>query len=222
MTDRSVLPRRALLTQGGRLGLGLAVLPLLGACVGLPQVRQDADRFSLTPSPGVPADTPSSLWQLVVARPSASDALDSTRIAFRDGAFRISHVAGAAWASRLPDQVRALIVASFENSGRIVGVAPDTGGFRGDFVLASDIRAFEAVTAAAGQPPTVSLSLSARLIALPTRAIVASRRFDQERRAAGTDQGALIAAFDQASQALLTDLVVWALIEGNRAQRAGL
>lgn len=211
--DRLCERRRGLLSA-------LAAAPFLAACVGLPSIRETADRYALNPAQEFPADASRVDWQLVVGRPGASDALDSTRILYRESEFRLSHISDAAWATRLPDHLRALMVESFENSGRIDGVAADTAGFRGRYVLASDLRAFEAVSRGSGQAPRIHLSLSARLTALPDRRIVASRRFDQETAARAAGRDAVIAAFGAATQSLLRDLVVWTLVEGERDRRS--
>lgn len=170
--------------------------------------RLSADGSSLPGLPRVAA-------QLLIDQPQAPAGLDTSRIALSRSPLSLDYYAGSQWTDRVPDLLQDLLVTAFENSGAIAAVGRTGAGLRGDFILATEIRHFEADYDAAAGPPLVRVTLIARLVSAPRRTIVAQARFDRRVRAAGTGVPDVVAAFDAATDAVLRDIVVWTL--GNPA-----
>ena len=89
-------------------------------------------------------DLPTVEWQLLVETPVAAAGLNSPRIAIRQSPFELDYYAQVGWITRAPEMIQTLIVASFENTDRIIGVGRDVVGLRGNYVLATDLRHFQA------------------------------------------------------------------------------
>ncbi|HEX5754926.1 MAG TPA: ABC-type transport auxiliary lipoprotein family protein [Arenimonas sp.] len=160
------------------------------------------------------ADAPKVDWSLLIARPRAGDLLDSERIAVRPEPGLLQPYKAAAWSEPLPDLLQSMLLRGFEDSGRILGVARQASGVRGDVTLLLDIRRFESEYRAPEQAPTVVLEVQAKLVAQPAGKVLAARTFKQEAEAAGEKLPAVTAAFESASSALVAEMVGWSLEYG--------
>ncbi|MFT3808253.1 ABC-type transport auxiliary lipoprotein family protein [Arenimonas sp.] len=193
--------------------LGLAAALMLPGCsmVGgsknvtlySPQLKIDAQ-----------ASWPTVNWPLVVARPLSSDSLDSMQIAVRPQSDTLQVYQGAVWSDAVPDLVQSELVRAFEDSGKIVAVGRQSTGVRGDFVLMTDIRQFESVYREEGKPPTVVVSIQAKLLAHPNTRVLAMRRFDVEVPAASEEIPSVVAAFNAALTQVNGDIIGWTLATG--------
>ncbi len=117
-------PRRARLAarafaggHGHRRAAGLAACQLPGSG---PPPRE----FRLTPKTTFD-ELPKVDWSLVVARPEASPAIDTTRIAVVRTGLEIEYYADARWVDRPAAMLQPILVQSFRNSGAITVVADD-------------------------------------------------------------------------------------------------
>ena len=152
-------------------------------------------------------------WQLLLAMPASAADLDTTRIAIAPAPSRVDYYADVTWADRPPAMLQELLLQSFDRSGRIAAVQRQSGGFKSDFILTTDIEDFE-VDATTGDP-VVHVRIAARLVRSRDRAIAASRGFEITVPAGSSFDGA-IAAFENALQSLLPQIVDWTLTQGNR------
>jgi cholesterol transport system auxiliary component len=195
------------------------LLPLIG-CGGLLPKREPLQIIS--PQTHVDPDPawPQVGWQLVVARPTANDMLDSRRIAVIPSPGRIEVYKGAAWDDDVPDIVQDAVVHAFEDSGKILAVGHQSNGLRADFMLQLDLRDDQAVYRTPAGPPEVVMTVSARLIDSSSSRVVASRTFRQNVAASGTGVPAVARAFDGALVALAHDLVGWTFESGQKARLA--
>src|SRR3546814_5426049 len=66
------------------------------------------------------------------------------RIPLQDSPLELRYYERANWTDVAPRMLQSLIVQSFDNTGRIVGVGRETAGLGADFVLKTDLRAFQA------------------------------------------------------------------------------
>lgn len=190
---------------------------LLAACMSFgdktpvavyaPQVRIEAA-----------ADAPKVDWSLLIARPRAGDLLDSERIAVRPEPGLLQPYKAAAWSEPLPDLLQSMLLRGFEDSGRILGVARQASGVRGDVTLLLDIRRFESEYRVPEQPPTVVLEVQAKLVAQPAGKVLAARAFRQEAEAADEKLPAVTAAFESASASLVAEMVDWSLESGTASE----
>ena len=207
MTDgRGCIARRSL--AGG------AVLALAG-CASLLAPTPPGHLYRLSTGgrrlPGLPRVAA----QLLIDQPQAPAGLDTSRIALSRSPLSLEYDADSQWTDRVPDLMQDLLVAAFENSGAIAAVDRTAAGVRGDFILATEIRHFEAVYEGASGPPLARVTLIARLVSVTRRTIVAQARFERRVRAAGSGVPDVVAAFDAATDAVLRDIVAWTL--GNPA-----
>ena len=100
--------------------------------------------YVLTPKSTFPNDIPKAEWQVLVETPVAAAGLSTARIPLQDSPIELRYYNRAKWTDFAPKMVQTLIVESFENSGKIVGVGREQIGLRADFVLKTEIREFQA------------------------------------------------------------------------------
>jgi cholesterol transport system auxiliary component len=191
-------------------------LPALavGGCQ-LPGSGPPPREFRVTQKSTFPEDLPKVDWSLMVERPNANRSIDTPRIA-RTSGVEIEYYAGATWIDRPPVMIEPLIIQSFRSSGAIDVVADRRSGVRPDFLLQTDITAFEAMHRAAG-PPDVRAAMSATLIRMPRREVVGTTQIDHTMTAQASDLGSIAVAFDEALGNVLKRLVEWTLRSGEAA-----
>jgi cholesterol transport system auxiliary component len=183
----------------------------LGACSILPGQGDPPQIFTLTPKNTFAPDLPRVDAQLMVDTPTAAQGLNTARIALQRSAVTIEYYARSVWSDPAPQMVQTLLVESFENSGRIVGVSRDSTQVRPQFILLSELREFQALYERDDQAPTVLVRIIARLVRMPERRIVAINAADARARAAGTDLQRIALAFDDALGSVLRRTVEWTL-----------
>ena len=208
----TALRRRALMRAAGAGGA------LLLAGCGLVGLTRAPRLYTLTPKSTFPPDLRKVRWQLLVETPIAAAGLDTARIALTTSPITVDYFAGVSWTDRVPEMVQTLIVVSFENSRAITSVGRDSVGLRADYLLRTEIRAFQAeydgTPEAAKAPPTAHVRINAKLISVLHRSIEAVETFDF--RIAARDGGfdSVIAAMDDALGKAVSRLVQWTLETG--------
>ena len=153
-------------------------------------------------------------WSLVVAKPTASQALDSARIAVRPQPSTLQVYQGAVWSDPVPELLQNALVRAFEDSGKLVAVGRQSSGVHGDVALLLDMRRFEAAYDQPGQAPHVVIELQAKLLANSGSKVLATRTFHTEVAASSGKIPAVIAAFETALSQSLGDIVGWTLVSG--------
>jgi cholesterol transport system auxiliary component len=203
----------------------IAALPVAalaqGCSLPVPGQGPPPELYRLTPKSTFRDDLPEAQWQLVLEPPVADAGLNTTRIALQRSPTQIEYYARSGWADRAPLMMQTLMIESFENSRKIVSVGRESVGLRADFILKSELRELQAVYYNGGLPEAW-VSINAKLVQMPRRAIVASQSFDSRVRAEADGLQEIIAAFDDASGKVLRRLVEWTLIEGDQAFRDGI
>jgi cholesterol transport system auxiliary component len=196
--------RRGLLVCG-------ALALLLSGCSGLigpsgppPQI------YVLAPDLHPLNDVPQVSWQLAVGTPDASESLDATRIALHRGAM-MDYYADARWTDSVPALIQAKLVETFEKSGKIRAVAATSDAVRADYLLEATLRDFQANYSGTTGAPTIAVDIVVRIIKVGRSDIVATRDFHQESPAARNDIPSVVAAFNQASGAVLEEIAGWTL-----------
>ena len=123
----------------------IAVMATSAAACGLPGADRAPPRlYVLSPKSTYSPDLPKVEWQLAIDTPIAEAGLASSRIALRHSALSIEYFARAAWTDTAPSMVQTLLVESFENTGKIVAVGRQSIALRGDYVLVTELREFQA------------------------------------------------------------------------------
>ena len=190
-------------------------LALLAACAGCSILGSKTPATIYAPEPRVAIDPawPSVDWQLAIARPQATRALDSLRIAVRPTPGELEVYKGASWARAPSEQVEDTILHALEDSQKIRAVARQGTGLAADYTLLTDVRRFEADYAGAGVP-AATIEINAKLLHATDQAIVASRTFTQALPASATDTASVAQAFDAALGTIAHDIVGWTLTTG--------
>lgn len=198
---------------------GLTSLGLLGACSGLvPGQSPPPTLFRLTPKSTFREDLPAVDWQLVLDTPVADAALNTTRIALMSSPMQVEYYARSSWTDRAPLMIQTLMIESFENSERIVSVGREGAGLRADFILKSELRELQAEYYE-GDKPLAHVMINAKLVAMPSRNIVASRTFERKIEAEADRLSDVVIAFDVALGKVLKSLVEWTISSGVVAYR---
>jgi cholesterol transport system auxiliary component len=195
--------------------VGMALPALLGAGCQLPGSGPPPREFRVTQKTTFPEDLPQVDWVLVVEQPSADASVDTPRIA-RTRGVEIQYYAGAVWVDRPSVMIEPLIIQSFRSSGAIGVVADRRADVRPDFLLQTDITAFEAMETASG-PPDVRVAMAATLIRMPRRDVAGTTEIQETLTAQASGLEAMAVAFDEALGKVLKRLIEWTLRTGEAA-----
>jgi cholesterol transport system auxiliary component len=195
--------------------VGVSLPPLTIAGCQLPGSGPPPREFRVTQKSTFPEDLPEVDWSLMVERPNADSSIDTPRIA-RTSGVEIQHYAGAVWVDRPPLMIEPLLIQSFRSSGAIAVVADRGSDFRPDFLLQTDITAFEATETASG-PPDVRVAMAATLIRMPRREVVGTAEIAETVTAQASDLESIAVAFDEALGKVMKRLVEWTLLIGEAA-----
>lgn len=144
--------------------------------------------------------------QLVIAEPSALAGYDSEKIIVRPTPEEAAQLGDAQWQDRLPKLMQARLLQSFENASRLRAVGRPADKIATDFVLVTEIRAFE-IAAADG---TAVVEIAAKIVRERTGRIMAARVFRAVVPASGTAGAPAVAALNEAFGKAAKELVLWA------------
>lgn len=190
----------------------LACTVALGACLPLGGSRGALDVASVfsrvSAMPGEPAR-----WQLVIDEPMAIDPLTSARIAVKPDDSTYGVLRGTRWSDSATEMMQTVLVHAFEDSGRMVGVGPTSAGVRGDFILMTELRDFQAEYD--GQAPAARVTLSIKLVRATSNDVLVAHVFSQRVPFEGSGTPAVVAAFQRALDQLLPEVVEWTLRSGD-------
>jgi cholesterol transport system auxiliary component len=202
-----IASRRTVLIGGLALALsGCSASSLIGPSTPVP------DLYVIHPEFGPIPDAPVIRQQVVVAVPTASETLDTERIALERAPNIMDYYAHAQWTDRLPLLIQSLLVEAFENSGRIAGVAREAAGIRADVVLEIELRHFEAYYAVQDTPPEIHVALVPKLVGALHREVIGATEITRSARATANDMARITAAFTVAGTDALKETVRWTLL----------
>lgn len=193
--------------------LGLSGLGGCAAISSIDAASQSLDTFELTPVAAADAGSFRSGRVIQVDVPVASGGVGTDRILIKPGPLRVAYLPDGRWVDPAPVHVQSLMVRSLAGTGRFGFVGGQSTGPLPDYVLLTDLQAFQAEVAPEGAaaPVEVVLSMTVTILRDIDRRVIATRSF--ERRAAAPNDDALTVAraFDAAMRPLLADLVGWTL-----------
>jgi cholesterol transport system auxiliary component len=144
---------------------------------------------------------------LVVATPTAIQALDSQRIVARSAGGQISYVPDAQWSDRLTSLVQARMIDAYENAGQLRAVGRPGDRLNADYDLLSNIRNF-GIDAAAG-PPAAVVDIAVRIVDDHAGRVVAGKVFTARVPVGAVTGPAATAGLQQALKIVLDELVRW-------------
>jgi cholesterol transport system auxiliary component len=204
LPDVSRLPKAT--RRGSGLGAALALAVLTGACSsGSPPLT-----FDLT-APAEPARG-RIIGQVLVAEPTAVQALSDQRILVKDQSGAVSALGEGQWADQLPRLVQTRMIQTLENTSGIRAVARANSGIAGDLLLTSEIRSFQVQV-----PGNEALvEISAKLVSDRDGRVIGGRLFRARVPVARIDAATVAPALDQALSTVLVDVARW-ISGGSRA-----
>jgi cholesterol transport system auxiliary component len=193
---------------------------VLAGCGGLGLGPTDADQTIYVLQPALTTPPPGGLpaaWALAVDIPTASDSIDTRRIALIKSDATMDYYANAAWPDRLTVLVQTALVAGFQASGRVPSVSRTQDALHADYELGIEIRdcaAHYGSTDDKGKPsgnPTVQVTLIAQMSTAHGRLIVANFTAKQTADTSQNTPGAVVQALNTALGAAVQQIVAWAL-----------
>jgi cholesterol transport system auxiliary component len=110
--------------------------------------------------------------------------------------------------------IQALMIESYENTGKVAAVGRSAVGLRSDYNVITDLREFQAfqVSDAPGDDSLrVVVRLNIKLVDAVEDTILASRSFEEVAISADDDPLTLVTAFDQALGNAMKDSVEWSI-----------
>jgi cholesterol transport system auxiliary component len=203
MNDLGLSDRRTVLCAA-------ASLLALSACNPLFRPEETPGQIYVL-SPALPSVAGSAVRssQLAVALPHASASLMTNRIALRRDQ-TLDYYADAQWMDSTPQLLQNLLIEALEKSGALSSVAKDVDGIHADFVLQSEINAFEA-RYVRDEAPTIVVDLTIKVVSVGRGEIANAREFHEESVAAANSMRAVVTGFDSALSALLPKIARWVL-----------
>ncbi|TXH65313.1 MAG: ABC transporter [Lysobacteraceae bacterium] len=199
--------------------LGVALAAPLAGCGILPK-QETLSVFRPEPAVTIDPSWAQVGWSLQISRPHVDAAYDSARILVRSRPGELEVYKGVAWTQPAPDLVLDSLLRAFADSGRFAGVARRGEGVKAEYELLLDLRRFEA-DYIDRDAPSARITLGARLIHNVDNRIVASRVFDVASPADGIDMPPIHRAFERGLEDTTTQLIGWALEQGQRDARSG-
>lgn len=161
--------------------------------------------YDLIASNSFPASIRAPRAQIVVAEPSATNALDTQRMLGRSGDGEFSILGDAQWSDTLPKLIQEKIIESFDNAGFPAAVGASVEHVAPAYQLVINLRDF---AIAMGGEPTADVEFSAKIIS-ESGHIVGSQLFHATAAAKGTGAPEVAAALNQAFGKAVTDLATW-------------
>lgn len=193
------------------LALAPAVLAGCAAISSLDSASRTLEAYELSAPAGEVAGTRTART-LLVELPTASGGLGTDRIMVKPNPIQVQYLSGARWIEPAPALVQALLVRSIANTGRVGFVSGQASGPIPDFVLLTDLQAFQAEVPPGGQPPVVVVTrIALTLLRDIDQRVVATRVLEQRVPAASADPSDVVRAFDTAMHALLTEATRWSI-----------
>lgn len=189
--------------------LSLLLMLTVASCTILP-ARPATRLYVLTPKSTYDAALPKVDWQLSIDTPIAESGLNTSRVAVMRRPLTMEYFERANWIDTAPRMVHRLLIESFENSKRIVGVGRQSIALRADYSLITELREFQAESYEGKQ--TVHVRINAKLVRLPERIIISTISADQRAPFEGTGMEDIVHAFDYALGKSLKQVVNWALL----------
>ncbi|HET7202995.1 MAG TPA: ABC-type transport auxiliary lipoprotein family protein [Steroidobacteraceae bacterium] len=144
---------------------------------------------------------------LTVARPRASTALDTDRIAVIPALSRFDYYSDVRWAEAAPQMLQQSLVAALESSRRFAGVFAAPARVPAELMLDVELRHFEAVATAGNAAPSAHVQLQVSLVDSRRATRVTSFVSDARVPARQNRRAEIVAAFEEANARVVADVV---------------
>ncbi len=185
-----------------------AALALLAGCVGIPEVPP-REYYVLEDRGAEGAAKPGAAsGRVLLVNPAlASPFYDTQSLVFSRAPGQRAYYQFAAWTERPARALSELLARRLEAGGGFRAVAATTAGVRGDVVLHNRLEEF--YHNVAENPGSVRIEVTAVLVDPVERTLIARRRFVLSAPAASENAPGAVAAFNQATTALLDEMSAW-------------
>lgn len=189
----------------------------LGGCAGLGTLKQASkpnDLYLLTPKSTFASSLPRIQMQIVVEEPTATAAVNTDQIAVQPTPLQVQYLPRARWVDRAPLIVQALLVESYENSGKVAAVGRSTVGLRADYIIVPDLREFQGIVTAEtenSKTVRVDVRMNIKIVDAYEDKIIASSSFQENVVSASDQTPDLVNAFDLALGRAMRDSVEWSV-----------
>lgn len=197
-------------SSGTILGLSCAALAslALAGCGGLfhSNARPDQVYYLRATAPEKGAAAAPLSTSLRVMRPTAAPGLDSPQIVLLQSDRRMSFYLASRWPAAAPNMVESLVVEKLRGSGMWQSVMDSTSSFPSDYVIQVMIRRFEADYTSGGPAPDVHVVFDCVVGRRESREVVGSFLAEGSAQAAANRLGAVVAAFETATNAALDSM----------------
>lgn len=190
--------------------LCLAVMSGCAALSSLQSASTSLDTYELTPLPTSPDLESRGRYVLQVAIPTATGALTNDRIVIKPTPLQVQNMPNARWVNDATEHVQTLLVRSLAGSRRFALVTGDNAGPEPDYVLLTDLRAFQAEVGTDDAPAaTVVIRTTMTLMREADRKVLSTRGFTTKAAVGDTSTEAVVAAFDVAMTNHLRETSNW-------------
>lgn len=184
-----------------------AIIAALAGCVsfGPQEVQRYYVLDAVPPNPGA-GKTPRAAT-LLVAPTTASSFYETQEIVYSRAPGMRAYYQLHNWTERPARRITELTVMRLERDGSFKTVAMAVSGVQGNLLLSTQLTDF--YHDAATNPGSVKVTVTAELVDLARRALLARRTFDRSVPAPSYDAPGAVQAFNQAVAEILGDVAAW-------------
>jgi cholesterol transport system auxiliary component len=186
----------------GVIGLSTSLL----ACSGsLFESKAPVPQVYVLAATSFPMEGESSNADIAIGMPSAAPGLDTERIAVLRAANLLDYYAGATWGDTAPHIMQYFLVNSLQRSDKFHSVTTEQARIAADYLLDVDLQDFQAEYAGASAP-AVRVGITVSLTRIKDRKLIGNWRFSATTAASDNRLGAVVAAFQAASQQVVAQV----------------
>lgn len=193
--------------------LPLLIAPLLPGCATISAVGNASRPLEIYElrTPAVQAVRARRQVEVVVEEPTSSGALATERIMVRPSPLRAQYLPGVRWADTAPLMLQTLLLRGLAGTEALTSVGRRPVGSFADYAVLSELTDFQAEQQDSGEGALVRVRLIMRIVRERDARVVAIRTFDASALAGSDTADGIAASFDQATSALLSDVIPWIL-----------
>jgi cholesterol transport system auxiliary component len=191
---------------------GLLLAAALSGCSALGALDRASaalDVYELRAPAAFPAARSAQSIDFVVEPPSASASVATDRILVRPTPSQVQYLPDARWAEPAPVMLQSALVEGFERAGAFRYTGRRPLAISGDVALVSNLTDFQVEIDPATDASAVRITLVARLVRESDATVGARRTFTALVPTPDTSTPALMAGFEQATDAVLVDVARW-------------
>lgn len=189
-----------------QLALGLAVISL-GACTVLPEAEQIQIYHLPVSAAAVDLSDDKMDATLSIAEPGTLRALNTSRISTFSRGDVQRYYAAARWADRAPVLVQQHLMQTLQSADLFAQVLSAESDLPADYVVHSELRAFQVEASDAGESARVALHVT--LVRRLDRQVVGSTLLTEEVAVTGSSMQDTTAALGEASDHISRKLAIW-------------